>query len=235
MIGILSGLVARGLDPQRRGADLRTSLLEAMSTITIDAVTQMFETGMTPSRESRHPQAQSFCPLTADGGAIALHLSSSQKFWLALTRAIERPDLAEDTRFRDYYARMANYFVLRPMVEAEFLKYDRQEWERRLVEADVPFAPVLTVKEVTAHPQTEWLDLLERGPDGTMLVRSPLRFAGERPTRPFRAPRIGEHSREVALQAIAPAEVERLIGSGVLFQAGEQFSAGHPGQAEAGN
>lgn len=217
-MGILAALTGRGLDSQRRGADVRTSLVEAMSTLTIDAITQMFESGETPTRESRHPQAQNFCLQTGDDGAITLHLSSSQKFWLALTEAMERPDLAQDVRFATYFERMANYFELRPIVEAEFRKRDREEWERRLIECDVPFAPVLTAKELITHPQTEWLEIMEPERDGLALVRAPWRFSGKRPERPFRAPRIGEHSREIALSVLGHEEAERLLARGVIFQ-----------------
>ena len=219
VIGVLACLVGRGLDPERHGADIQTSLLEAMSLVTIDAITQLYETDVTPSRQTRHPQAQSFCPITADGRALALHLSSSEKFWQALLKAIERPDLAEDPRFKGFRSRMANYSELRLLVEEAFLKRDRQEWERRLIENDVPFAPVLTAKELVAHPQMEWLQLFERGEDGTMLVRSPLRFSGQRPERHLKVPVIGEHSREIALRTLPIAEVNRLLATGVLVQA----------------
>ena len=220
-MGILAGLVGRGLSAERKGIDVRTSLLEAMSTLTIDAITQMCEMGESPSRESRHPQAQNFCLQTADGGAITLHLSSSQKFWFALTKAMNRPDLAQDPRFVKYNERMAHYFELKPIVEAEFLKQSRQEWERRLIEHDVPFAPVLTVKEFTTHPQIDWLRLMEPNRDGLTLVRAPWRFSGERAERPFRAPHVGEHSREVASRVLQPEEVARLIASGVIVQAAD--------------
>ena len=78
---------------------LKTSLAEAMSTITIDAMTQYYETGESPTRQTRHPQAQNFCLLTASGDSITLHLSSSEKFWRCLVAAMERPDLLEDPRF----------------------------------------------------------------------------------------------------------------------------------------
>jgi crotonobetainyl-CoA:carnitine CoA-transferase CaiB-like acyl-CoA transferase len=224
-MGILAALTGRGFDPQRRGADVRTSLVEAMSTLTIDAITQMYESGETPTRESRHPQAQNFCLQTADGGAITLHLSSSQKFWQALTVAMERPDLAQDPRFTGYYERMAHYFELRTIVEAEFRKSDREEWERRLVACDVPFAPVLTAKELVSHPQTEWLELMEPERDGLALVRAPWRFAGKRPERPARAPYIGEHSREIALAALGREEAEHLLARGVIFQSTQGDSA----------
>lgn len=215
-MGILAGLVGRGLSPERRGLDVQTSLVEAMSTITIDAMTQFFETGLSPTRESRHPQAQNFCLATASGGSITLHLSSSQKFWQALAGAMGRADLIGDPRFATYYARMENYFALKPIVEAEFLKHSREEWEAILIAADVPFAPTLTMAEVTTHPQSQWLDMLEPERDGKTLVRPPWRFFGERPDRPFRAPHIGEHSREVAMQVLSSAEIDRLIAEGVI-------------------
>lgn len=218
-LGILAGLVGRGQTPARKGVEIQTSLIEAMSTITIDAMTQFFESGVSPTRLSRHPQAQNFCLATADGGSITLHLSSSQKFWASLAVAMERPDLLEDNRFTTYYDRMANYFELRPIVEAEFARRDRAEWESRLIEADVPFAPTLSLAEVTTHPQTRWLDLLEPEHEGKTLVRPPWRFHGDRPDRPFSAPHVGEHSREVASEVLSAAEIDRLIADGVLLQA----------------
>ena len=227
-MGILAGLVGRGSTPERKGLEVQTSLVEAMSTITIDAMTQFFETGVAPTRESRHPQAQNFCLTTASGGSITLHLSSSQKFWEALATAMGRADLIEDPRFATYYDRMANYFALKPVVEAEFLKHSRADWEALLTASDVPFAPTLSVAEVTTHPQSQWLDMLEPERDGKTLVRPPWRFFGERPDRPFRAPHIGEHSREVALQISTAEDVDRMIAEGVLVQASADESGFSP-------
>lgn len=218
-MGILAGLVGRGLDPDREGVLVQTSLLEAMSTITIDAYTQMREMGEDPTRESRHPQAQNFCLGTSDGGSITLHLSSSEKFWQCTAQAMDRADLIEDPRFETYRVRMENYFALKSIMEAEFAKRTREEWDRRLVAHDVPFAPVLTMQELADHPQTEWLGLLEPERNGNYLVRPPMRFFGERPTRDFDAPLIGQHSRDVALEALSAEAVERLLAEGVIFQA----------------
>lgn len=224
-MGILAGLVGRGLDPRGRGVLTQTSLLEAMSTLTIDAMTQYHETGATPTRQSRHPQAQNFCLPTRAGGSITLHLSSSEKFWQGLARAMGRAELIEDPRFATYTDRMAHYFALKPIIEAEFLKRSRAEWEDLLIRHDVPFAPVLTVEELASHPQTEWLELLEPARDGNVRVRPPWRFAGQRPSRAFDAPHIGEHSRDLALEVLAPAEVDRLLAEGVIHQGARTATA----------
>lgn len=217
-MGILAGLVGRSLDAKKDGMEIRTSILEAMSAITIDAVTQYAESGVTPTRESRHPQGNNFCLRTADGEAITIHLSSSQKFWTGLTKAMRRPDLAADARFARYNDRMAHYFELQPIVTAEFLKETRAEWERRLVEHDVPFAPVMTVATLMTDPQMQWLDMVAPTTDGNRLVRPPWRFAGERPDRSFAAPHVGEHTREIAASVLSPHEIDQLVASGVLAE-----------------
>jgi len=223
-MGILAGLVGRGNDPARKGILTQTSLLEAMSTLTIDAMTQYHETGTAPTRESRHPQAQNFCLLTASGESITLHLSSSEKFWQSLARAMERPDLIRDPRFATYYDRMENYFDLLPIIEAEFLKHPAQEWEQRLIAQDVPFAPVLTMETLTNHPQTRWLDMYEEKYNGHVLVRTPWRFFGKRAPRSVHVPEVGEHSREVALEVLPAHRVEELVARGVLIQHADAHS-----------
>lgn len=221
-MGILAGLVGRGLHPQGQGTLTQTSLFEAMSALTIDAMTQYSETGKAPTRQSRHPQAQNFCLLTESGDSITLHLSSSQKFWQSLTRAMGREDLADDPRFKGYYERIENYFDLKQIVEAEFLKRPRKEWEAILIAEDVPFAPVLTMEDLATHPQTEWLHLMEPNRDSMALVRGPWRFHGERPRRNFAAPELGEHSRELAAEFLSPSELQCLIDDGVIIQHSER-------------
>jgi formyl-CoA transferase len=217
-MGILAGLVGRAQDPDHRGPMVETSLMEAVSTLTIDAITQAFETGESPVRETRHPQAQNFCLHTASGQAVTLHLSSSEKFWRALMRAVEREDLIDDPRFRGYAdrAKPENFALLKEILEAEFAKHPRSEWERRLTEADVPFAPALTVREVADHPQTHWLKLLTHPYEGQALVQPPWKFDGERPVRVERAPQVGEHTWEVLREVCSQAELEALAAKGTI-------------------
>lgn len=217
-LGVVSALVGRERDPKHEGAVLKTSLLEAMTTMTVDAVTQMFETGERPHRESRHPAANSFCLRTLDGSALAVHLSSPQKFWHAFLKAMDNPDFGTDPRFETYADRRANYFELRPLVEAEFIKHDKAEWERRLVEADVPFAPVVSVDELPDNEQMQWLDMFEPERNGQQLVRAPWRINGERPGKPVWAPDIGAHSREVALEVLTSEDVDTMFAAGTLHE-----------------
>lgn len=213
--GVLAALVGR--DNSRSAHRVDTSIMEAVSTLTIDALTQFYETGAEPTRQTRHPQAQNFCLDTASGENIAVHLSSSQKFWHHLCDTIDRPDLKTDPRFETFRQREANYFDLVPIVQAEFATKSADEWGKLLTEHDVPFAPVLTMSTFTTHPQVEWLDLLEPADDGLSLVRPPWRFDGTRPDRGGRPPRVGEHTREIAREVYSGHRVDELIAAGVLF------------------
>jgi crotonobetainyl-CoA:carnitine CoA-transferase CaiB-like acyl-CoA transferase len=215
-MGVLAALVGRAKSGE--GQHVETSLMEAVSTLTLDAITQYFDSGrQDPSRQSRHPQAQNFCVKTATGEDIAIHLSSSQKFWLLFLDAIDRHELADDPRFRGYSDRVEHYFELVEIVESEFVKKPAREWERLLTDKDVPFGPVLTVSGYLSHPQTKWLDLVEPEHNGVSLVRPPLRFGGSRPERAGLAPRVGEHTREIASEVYDESRIDELLAAGVLF------------------
>ncbi|MFF1553014.1 CaiB/BaiF CoA transferase family protein [Rhodococcus erythropolis] len=213
--GVLAALVGRLKTgrPQR----LETSIMEAVSALTIDGITQSFELGSDPARTSRHPQAQNFCVPTSTGEYLAVHLSSSQKFWTSLCRALGRLDLTEDPRFAEYRSRESNYFELVPIIEAEFASESSAYWEKMLSEYDVPFAPVLSMTGYLEHEQVQHLKLVERQPDGLALIRPPWTFDGERPDRGGRAPKVGADSREVAGEVLSRPVIEELIDAGVLF------------------
>lgn len=221
-MGILVALLGRERHPSREGSLMETSLLEAMSTLTVDALTQAFETGEDPVRSSRHPQAQNFLLQTADGGGIVMHLSSSQKFWAALARVIGREDLVNDPRFSTYDARRVreHYEEIVQIMEKAFIQKPRSEWEELLIKADVPFAPVLTMHEVVEHEQTKWLDLHGSKVQGLPMLRAPWRFNGERPQRSEHAAHVGEHTRDVLREICTDSQIDELVESGDVVIAG---------------
>lgn len=218
-MGILAALIGRGTD--KPGALVETSLMEAISLLTIDAMTQAHEQSISPTRESRHPQAQNFCLNTAEGGALTLHLSSSEKFWASLMRAVGLEQMLDDARFRRYSDRMQpeNYAALLKILEGEFLKCSRTHWESVLSTADVPFAPVLSLTEVAQHPQTQWLELIGQAPSGQTLILPPWRFDGRRPARNHTAPHIGEHTQEILREVCSEDQLQALLASHVVAAA----------------
>lgn len=220
--GVLAALVGRSVD--RTGVVVQTSIMEAVSTVTVDALTQFYDNARrSPSRETRHPQALNFVVRTADEDHLAVHLSSSQKFWVGLAEAIDRPDLLCDQRFADYGARTANYFQLVPIVVNAFALRGTAHWERVLAEHDVPFAPVLDMATWSEHPQVQWLDLVQPDESGVALLRPPWRFGGSRPVRDARVPRVGADTRAIANEVYDEARIDRLVAMGVLGEPGDEY------------
>ncbi|MFT4201532.1 CaiB/BaiF CoA transferase family protein [Gordonia sp. (in: high G+C Gram-positive bacteria)] len=213
--GVLAALV--GKMKTGRGQSMQTSILEAVTTLTTDSITQYFDTGKNPHRTSRHPQAQNFCVETASGEFVAMHLSSSQKFFEALCRAMDRPALAVDERFTPYRHREANYAALAGEVAAVFRTQPMSHWVQVLTREDVPFAPVLRMSDFVDNEQVKHLELLEDKKDGLQLVRPPWRFDGSRPHRDPHTPRVGEDSREVVAQAVPAERIDELVAAGVIY------------------
>lgn len=215
-MGIMAGLLSR--ERQGEGGLVETSVFEAVSTLTIDAMTQAMDRDIDPVRQTRHPQAQNFCLECAGGDFIVMHLSSSQKFWRSLMQVIGREEMADDARFATYNDRVQpeNYFAIAEVLKDAFLKKSRDEWERLLADADVPFAPALTLREIRHHPQAGELQLFGETPDGRTLVRPPWRFNGERPERTEAAPAIGADTYAVLREFAEADELADLAARGVI-------------------
>ncbi len=214
-MGIIAALFGRERDPERQGTNLETSIFEAVSLLTVDAVTQMHELGDDPTRGSRLPQGQSYCLKTASGESITLHMSSSQKFWRSLTEAIDLPELANDPLYLTYDDRMENFSQLKSLLQSEFSKYTLNELEERLGRSDVPHAPVLTISQMVSSPQANWLQLFDKQTDDLPLVRLPWRFDGKRPTRSNAVAKVGEHSREILENVMDEKELNNLFERGI--------------------
>jgi crotonobetainyl-CoA:carnitine CoA-transferase CaiB-like acyl-CoA transferase len=215
-MAILTALVGRGATGE--GQRVETSIMEAVALLSVDAITQYYADGhRNPSRQSRHPQAQNFVLKTASGDSIAVHLSSSQRFWEAFVGVIGRPELAADPRFPNFREREKHYAEITAIAAAEMLKRPSSEWSKLLTEADVPFAPVLTVDDYVHHEQVDWLRLVQPEEHGVSLIGPPWRFGGQRPVRPTSVPRVGEDTRAIAGEVYDAKTVEDLVARGVLY------------------
>ncbi len=217
-IAILASLLGRERRPDHSGTHIETSVFEAFSTLTIDAITQAMDADRNPMRETRHPQAQNFCLRTATDDYIVMHLSSSQKFWRGLMKAIEREEIADDPLFSTYDERTKpeRFVMIKALLEDEFAKQPRDEWERRLIEQDVPFAPALTMLEVVSHPQMEWQGMIGGKAAGHTLVNPPWKFDGHRPMRTPRVPEIGEDTADVLTEFVDSDRLADLVARGVV-------------------
>lgn len=183
------------------GRKVEVSMLEAMTHFNLDAFTHYYSVGEIMGPYSRPSVSQSYVMQCADGKWLALHMSSPEKFWQGLARAIEHDTLLQDPRFANREGRITNQEALISILSPIFAKHPRAEWCRRLEAEDVPHAPMYDTSEALEDPQAKHLGILVSAQHKTMgefrTVRPPVSFDGERSTAVLPPPVLGEHNDEI--------------------------------------
>ncbi len=145
-----------------------------------------------------------------------------------LCRAMGRPELATDTRFKDIPTRAANAEELKRLVQdwIDSIPTD-EELIRLLEEHRVPHAPVLTVEQAMAHPH-----LRQRGVVRTINDRFlgefdvpgfPLRFSEFPELLELEAPTLGQHNAEILHEYLDyPDERIRQLETDGILHRGER-------------
>lgn len=197
---ILGALVARGLNGGR-GQHVEVSMLAASLAFQPHAVAEYLANGAVPDHTSRAHVSQSYAFVAADGGALAIHLSSLPKFWTALLGVLDRHDLDSNPQFNPRTRRHANYDALRAELQRTIATRPRAEWLQMLRAADVPCAAIHRLDEALADPQVRSQNLVSvfgRGSRATRLVGRGFATTGPVPDPADRpVPLLGEHSAEV--------------------------------------
>ncbi len=193
--GVLGALFERATSG--RGKLVEVSMLEAMAHFAVEPFAAFFALGIVPKSADRPRLAQAYILRTADNRLIAIHLSSLEKFWLGLVKALDAVELTHDTRFSERLARISNYEALGAELDLRFRRRPLREWSERLSSNDVPFAPINGIDSVVADPQVAHLGLIvpvdgvQQG--GHEAVRPPLQFDGERERAVAAAPLLDQH------------------------------------------
>jgi crotonobetainyl-CoA:carnitine CoA-transferase CaiB-like acyl-CoA transferase len=184
---------------------VEVSMLEAMAHFAVEPFAAFFALGVTPKSSDRPRLAQAYILRTSDGRLIAIHLSSLEKFWLGLVKALDADELRLDARFSERLSRISNYEALGEELDRRFRRRTLAEWSERLSSNDVPFAPINGIDAVVEDPQVGHLGLIvpvngaQQG--GREAVRPPLQFDGERAHAVSAAPLLDQHGTEIRAAA----------------------------------
>lgn len=192
--GVLGALFER--TRTGRGRLVEVSMLEAMTHFAVEPFAAFFALDRVPSSSDRPRLAQAYILRTADGALIAIHLSSLEKFWEGLVRALDSGRLAGDARFVTRAGRIEHYESLGAELDELFSRQPLAHWVERLGAHDVPFAPVNRIDEVVSDPQVRHLGLIVPvdAPHGARhAVRPAVQFDGRRAQRVGSAPLLDEH------------------------------------------
>ena len=147
-----------------------------------------------------------------DGGHITLG-GSEMKFVTNFLSAMEREDLIEVAKRPpgDAQAELRDYLI------ETFLTKTRDEWSAWFEGRDICFAPVLDLKEAFDNAHLHARDMLLRDADGNAHLGIPIKFREEPGAVHMQAPKLGEHSEEIALGAgLSADEVAALKEKGIL-------------------
>lgn len=143
--------------------------------------------------------------------------------WGQLCRAIDRPELTDDPRFKDNSARVANIGDMVALIEGWLDAVgDDTEAIRRLEAERVPVAPVLSVEEMMRLPHARARRTVRTICDRALgefdVPGMPLRFSAFPEELALDAPFLGEHNAEVLgnLLGYDAARIAALGAQGVL-------------------
>jgi crotonobetainyl-CoA:carnitine CoA-transferase CaiB-like acyl-CoA transferase len=156
--------------------------------------------GYEPARtaHSAHPSLVPFQNFaTADGWIVIA--CAKEKFWQRLVVALERPDLASDSRYSEFEGRRRHADDLRTTLRDVFVSRPTGEWLTRLTAAGVPCAPVNNVAEGLAEHRASGGRQIETTHPrfGTVRHAGPMIRHEPQPERHSRAPARGEHTAAV--------------------------------------
>jgi crotonobetainyl-CoA:carnitine CoA-transferase CaiB-like acyl-CoA transferase len=192
--GILGALFDRSRTG--KGRKVEVSMLEAMTHFAVEPYAAYFSLGTVPSSRDRPRLAQAHILRTGDGGLIAIHLSSLEKFWTGLLAALEAPQLATDARFSTRLLRIENYDALGAELDRLFSQHPTGHWVERLGANDVPFAPINRLDAAVRDPQVRHMGIMvpvEHPHSATHAVRPAVQYDGQRADGVRPAPLLDEH------------------------------------------
>jgi crotonobetainyl-CoA:carnitine CoA-transferase CaiB-like acyl-CoA transferase len=155
-----------------------------------------------PDKIVTNQEAASFIDLiyeTEDGFMTVAVMSNKE--WVSLTKALEKPEWLADERFATPSARDKHVNERLILTQEVLRTRTTSEWMQRLEAHDVPCAPALRRNEVLTHPQVVAAGCIietEHHAAGRLRqARPPARFDRTPSTIRRGAPLLGEHNDEV--------------------------------------
>jgi CoA:oxalate CoA-transferase len=145
--------------------------------------------------------------------------------WPQMVRAMGKPDLASDSRFKGARARHANRFELQAIIEQWLASFPTRDDAIAAMDKErVPCAPVLTVNEAVSHPHLNQRKTVRWVQDpllGKVAIPAvPVKFSAWPDRTELRSARLGEDNERVLRQylALGDERIQELYTRGVLVR-----------------
>ena len=214
------GVVAAWAHRQKtsEGQHVETTLLEsALAYAVWEAGLYLTLGEVAQPHGSQHRLAAPYEALRTGDGHVVVGVNN-QSLWERFCEAIEQPALRADPRFADPLSRVMNRQELKAAIEAHLAGNATQHWLEKMVARGIPCGPINTIDKALADPQVKARGLVVRVGDRDF-IGSPIKMSRTPPAVRRGPAEIGEHSREVLLEAGFTAdEVDALLDSGAVAQ-----------------
>lgn len=188
----------RQRDRTGRGCVIQTSLFETALFWVCSAFAAYTTSGQVPERHpTGSPRQVAFGAFETSDGPLIVGVANDRLF-AKLTRVLNRPEWGDNPEFRTSAGRLAHKEYLLEEIRTIFRTASKEQWMERLEAAGIPCAPILTIPEVLAQPQTQALNIFREQPGlEVALMQLPMSFDGVRAAFTQHAPQVGEHTEEV--------------------------------------
>lgn len=175
-----------------------------------------------PRFGNAHPSIVPYGVFEAQDGPLIIAVGNNTQYERFCREVIERPDLAQDERYRTNLGRSQHRHELLPPLRQALSSWPRKLLLERLREVGVPCGEVLGVLEALRSPRAKAGGLVAELPHPvagrTHVLAPPYRLDGERPPIRHAPPTLGEGTREVLgrLLGVDDARLARLEQEGVI-------------------
>ncbi|MDE2363758.1 MAG: CoA transferase [Hyphomicrobiales bacterium] len=222
-IGILGALHKRLREPDSPGQEIDVNLTESMFRVLDFLPIEYDQLGVVRERSGNLSQyaAPGNVYRTADGKWISLP-ASSQSLYERLCKALDRPDLAADPRFRTNPDRVKNRAAIDSIVAEEVGKRTSGELTALLDAHEVGSSLIYSIADIFADPHfaaREAIVTVEDAELGPVKMQNVVPRYSNTPGCVTRTgPGLGEHNSEIfgELLGLAPEDLQRLAAKRVI-------------------
>jgi crotonobetainyl-CoA:carnitine CoA-transferase CaiB-like acyl-CoA transferase len=217
--GITAALFARERGGEGQRVDI--GMLDTTTALLTYQAGNFFATGEAPGRlGNRHPTIAPYETFPTSDGEIVVAVGNDA-IWRRFCPAIERPELADDPKFRSNKDRLAHYGELRALLETVMATRRRADWTARFQAASVPCGSVRDVAEVLADPHLQARAMIGTLPHATLgptrVINTPIKLSGTPGTLRTAPPTLGQHTDTVLAElGYDPEMITHLKASGAI-------------------
>ncbi|WP_441230319.1 CaiB/BaiF CoA transferase family protein [Tardiphaga sp. 215_C5_N2_1] len=186
---ILEALIGRSVSGE--GADIRISMFDVMADwLTVPLLNA--EAGNEPKRMGlAHPSIAPYGVFRSkDGKDILISIQSEREWKILCAKVLGNADLAADPRLVNGVERVRNRAFTDQTVSDIFGSLSRDELLKRLTDADIAFAEVNTMADLTTHPHLRRITV--NTPNGEVSYPAPAAIWVDAPRSYGAVPGIGE-------------------------------------------